>query len=124
MGRDAFPSEEEQYREYKSIAEKVFPNKVIMRTFDIGGDKVIAHSTRKKIPFSGRGIRGLRSTARNISRAGARNAGAPEKNIWVMSLVSQLKEVRRAKSAGRAGKRVAACRKVAFDDAMEDRRHD
>ncbi|RKY84542.1 phosphoenolpyruvate--protein phosphotransferase [candidate division KSB1 bacterium] len=33
------PSEETQFKEYKTIVEKVAPNPVIIRTLDIGGDK-------------------------------------------------------------------------------------
>jgi phosphotransferase system enzyme I (PtsI) len=34
------PTEEQQYREYLTIAEKVHPYKITMRTFDVGGDKI------------------------------------------------------------------------------------
>jgi hypothetical protein len=37
IGRDDFPSEDEQYIEYKKVADRIFPNRVIIRTFDIGG---------------------------------------------------------------------------------------
>ncbi len=34
------PAEEEQYQQYISIAQKINPLPIIMRTFDIGGDKI------------------------------------------------------------------------------------
>ncbi|MEA2012556.1 MAG: phosphoenolpyruvate--protein phosphotransferase [Verrucomicrobiota bacterium] len=40
LGGDDFPSEEEQFEAYKSVAESIAPNAVIIRTIDIGGDKL------------------------------------------------------------------------------------
>lgn len=39
LAQDKLPSEEEQYQAYKSVAEKIYPNTVIIRTADLGGDK-------------------------------------------------------------------------------------
>jgi len=39
MNRDDLPSEEEQYRAYRDVAEKLKPDAVIIRTLDLGGDK-------------------------------------------------------------------------------------
>ena len=122
MGKDAFPSEEEQYREYKLIAEKVFPNKVIMRTFDIGGDKVIAHSYEEENPFLGwRGIRvALDRPETFIAQIRAMLRASSKKNIWVMfPMVSSLKEVRRAKALVAQAKESLRAEKVAFDDTMK-----
>lgn len=48
-------SSEQQYLIYKSIAQKVFPNPVVIRTFDIGRDKEYGHfqSTREVNPALG-----------------------------------------------------------------------
>jgi phosphoenolpyruvate-protein phosphotransferase (PTS system enzyme I) len=122
MGRDTFPSEEEQYREYRSIAEKVFPNKVIMRTFDIGGDKIIAHSYEEENPFLGwRGIRvALDRPETFLAQMRAMLRASARKNIWVMfPMVSSLKEVRRAKALVVQAKDSLRAEKHAFDDAMK-----
>jgi len=37
--QNQFPSEEEQFNEYKNLAEKMAPRPVTIRTFDLGGDK-------------------------------------------------------------------------------------
>ena len=37
--RNQFPTEEEQFSEYKNLAEKMAPRPVTIRTFDLGGDK-------------------------------------------------------------------------------------
>jgi len=40
LSRGAFPSEEEQFSIYKAVAEKMEGRPVVIRTFDVGGDKV------------------------------------------------------------------------------------
>jgi phosphoenolpyruvate-protein phosphotransferase (PTS system enzyme I) len=58
IGRDTFPTEDEQYEAYWLAAEKVFPHDVIVRVFDIGGDKVYPKMIEENNPFLGwRGIR-------------------------------------------------------------------
>lgn len=56
-----YPSEEEQFLEYKSILESIPDQEVIIRTLDIGGDKILNASTEHNLeanPFMGfRGIR-------------------------------------------------------------------
>jgi len=53
-----FPSEQEQLEEYVHIANHTYPNPVIIRTFDIGGDKLLPSSLKESNPFLGwRGIR-------------------------------------------------------------------
>jgi phosphotransferase system enzyme I (PtsI) len=57
---DAFPDEEEQFEVYKRLAEKIYPESVIIRAFDIGGDKVLPIDLKEPNPFLGwRGIRFL-----------------------------------------------------------------
>lgn len=55
MGRDQFPSEEEQFEAYKAAAEAMEEKPVVIRTLDIGGDKELAYlSLPKELnPFLG-----------------------------------------------------------------------
>ncbi len=39
MAREDLPSEEEQFEEYRNVAERLRPYPVIIRTMDVGGDK-------------------------------------------------------------------------------------
>ena len=100
VGKEVFPSEEEQYKQYNLLAEAMYPKRVIIRTFDIGGDKLMAESIKENNPFLGwRGIRVMLDKPnlfieqlRAILRASTR------KNIAVMfPMVSTLIEVRQAK---------------------------
>jgi phosphotransferase system enzyme I (PtsI) len=40
MNRRDLPTEEEHYNAYRHVAEKASPHEVVIRTFDLGGDKV------------------------------------------------------------------------------------
>ena len=44
INREGFPSEEEQYQNYRAIAHAALPHSVIIRTLDLGGDKFISNS--------------------------------------------------------------------------------
>ncbi len=58
MEQGDFPSEEDQYKQYKFLAEHIYPKTVTIRTFDIGGDKILPESQKELNPFLGwRGIR-------------------------------------------------------------------
>lgn len=57
---DEIPSEEEQTKIYTDLATRFSPAPITIRTFDIGGDKLIGGGFREKNPFLGwRGIRNL-----------------------------------------------------------------
>jgi phosphoenolpyruvate-protein phosphotransferase (PTS system enzyme I) len=43
LDRNALPSEEEQFIEYKKVLEKMNPKPVVIRTLDIGGDKNLSY---------------------------------------------------------------------------------
>ncbi|MFP4156250.1 MAG: phosphoenolpyruvate--protein phosphotransferase [Opitutales bacterium] len=60
-----FPSESEQYEEYRKVAEAADGAPVIIRTLDIGGDKVV-ESSRYVEDNSFMGFRGIRFCLGNI----------------------------------------------------------
>jgi phosphotransferase system enzyme I (PtsI) len=60
LDRPELPTEEEQYRAYRHVAERMRPRPVIFRTMDLGGDKLASYlgTTHESNPFLGwRGIR-------------------------------------------------------------------
>jgi phosphotransferase system enzyme I (PtsI) len=60
LDRAELPSEEEQFRAYRAVTERIQPRPVIFRTMDLGGDKVASYlgTTHETNPFLGyRGIR-------------------------------------------------------------------
>ena len=104
MFRDQLPDEEEQYQAYLKIAKRVAPYPVIIRTIDIGGDKVLeiqGNYSREANPFLGwRSIRFCLSNPdifRTQLRAILRSS--VQKNVKIMfPLISGLAELRQAKS--------------------------
>jgi phosphotransferase system, enzyme I, PtsP len=79
--RSSFPSEEEQFRVYRIIIEKMEGREVLFRTLDVGGDKMLSYfpGVEESNPFLGlRAIRFsfryqdiFRSQLRALLRAGA-----------------------------------------------------
>lgn len=55
MGRDNFPTEDEQFEAYKSVLESMEEKPVVIRTLDIGGDKELSYMDMPKElnPFLG-----------------------------------------------------------------------
>ncbi len=97
---EAFPDEEEQYQVYKIIAERIYPETVIIRTFDIGGDKVLPVDLKEPNPFLGwRGIRLLldnphlfKAQVRAVLRASS------HKNIKLMlPMIASMIEIRKSR---------------------------
>jgi phosphotransferase system enzyme I (PtsI) len=95
-----FPPEEEQLKFYRLIAENCAPEYVVIRAFDIGGDKVLPHDIKEANPFLGwRGIRFLldneeifKVQIRAVLRAACGN------NIkFMIPMVSSILEITRTK---------------------------
>ena len=60
LGKDELPSEDYQFSIYKQVAELIAPHSVVIRTFDLGGDKLshLIPSAPEDNPYLGnRGIR-------------------------------------------------------------------
>jgi len=59
-GKQVLPTEEEQYRLYRQVAEEAEGRPIILRTFDIGGDKPIPSVSLPQEPNPFLGYRGVR----------------------------------------------------------------
>ena len=97
---ETFADEEEQFNVYKKIAERIYPEIVTIRAFDIGGDKVLPVDLKEPNPFLGwRGIRLLldnpqlfKTQIRAVLRASS------HKNIkFMLPMISSVDEVRASK---------------------------
>src|SRR5205814_5903212 len=102
LNRTTLPTEEEQYKTYRKVAERVRPNPLIIRTFDLGGDKLAPGTvdiSDELNPFLG--WRAIRFCLENIDifktqlRAILRASAAG--NVKIMfPMISGLDELRRA----------------------------
>jgi phosphotransferase system enzyme I (PtsI) len=118
LSRQGDPSEEEQYAEYKKVAEATFPHQVIFRTFDVGGDKLVAGSYPEGNPFLGwRGIRvSLDRPEIFLTQLRALLRASNKKNVRIMfPMIAKLSEVRRAKEFVKQAKNELKARGEHFD---------
>ncbi len=103
LARDNFPSEEEQFKVYRSLVEKVNGQPSVIRTFDIGGDKLgNFYPTRyEKNPYLGcRAIRLMlkeRAAFKTQVRAILRASAFGEVSI-LFPMISGILELREAKA--------------------------
>ncbi|MDO9577456.1 MAG: phosphoenolpyruvate--protein phosphotransferase [Candidatus Cloacimonadales bacterium] len=102
IDKNKLPTEEEQYQIYKEIAEKISPEPLVIRTIDVGGDKLssILNLGREENPNLG--CRGIRISFENIQifkqqfRAILR-AYTKEYIRIMFPMISDVKEIVRAK---------------------------
>jgi len=119
LDKQSLPDEEEQYSAYKSVAEKCAPHSVIIRTLDVGGDKLmnLPYVVHEPNPFLGRRAIRLcldepalfKTQLRAILRASAHG------NVRIMyPMVTQLDEIRWANSLLEECKRELTAEDKAF----------
>lgn len=117
-----FPSEQEQYVEYSEIAHMMYPQQVIFRTFDVGGDKLLDTAVPESNPFLGwRGIRMMldkpeifKQQLRALLRA------STMKNIKIMfPMISGLTELLEVLDMLIDVKTELRADSIPFDEAME-----
>jgi phosphotransferase system enzyme I (PtsI) len=124
LNRTTLPSEEEQYQVYRSVAEAVRPQPLIIRTLDLGGDKFVSHldMPAELNPFLGwRAIRFclqetdlFRAQLRAILRASA--AG----NVKLMyPMISGLEELRQANELVERYQAELRAENLPFDERLE-----
>ncbi len=117
-----YPSEEEQFVEYKTIVQKAKPHKVVMRTLDIGGDKVVAFNHDEDNPFLGwRGIRILLDKPEIfITQLRAMLRASAFGNVWIMlPMISGIKEIRKAKEFVEQAKTELRKENIPFDENVK-----
>ena len=102
MGRDTLPAEKEQIVHYRKVLEKFKNRHVVLRTIDIGGDKMLSSMDLPKEdnPFLGnRAIRfcfNYPEIFKTQIRASLR--AAVYGNMWLMlPMINSLEDIRRAK---------------------------
>jgi phosphotransferase system enzyme I (PtsI) len=124
INRELPPSEDQQYEAYAEVARALKPMPVVIRTLDLGGDKLLAHMPlpRELNPFLGwRAIRLclqerdlFREQLRAILRASA------EGNVKMMyPMISGLDELNKANALVDEYKAELRQEKIPFDENLE-----
>ena len=121
--RADFPTEEEQYIAYQEVAEKVYPKSVILRTFDLGGDKFDRHtgSLYETNPFLGwRAIRACLDLPEIFKvQLRAMLKASAKKNIKIMfPMISEVGELQKAKVILNEAKEELRRKKIPFDEEI------
>ncbi len=115
---NGFPDETEQSNRYTDLAQKIYPNNIVIRVFDIGGDKVLPVDVKEPNPFLGwRGIRFLldneklfKTQIRSILIASKLN------NISILiPMVAAIEEVRKVKELIELCKQELSAENVQYD---------
>ncbi len=65
LNRPALPTEEEHYKAYRHVVEKASPHEVVIRTFDLGGDKIGLYGGFEKEANPALGLRAIRYCLQN-----------------------------------------------------------
>ena len=125
LNRSTLPTEEEQYETYRKVAERVRPDPLIIRTFDLGGDKLAPGTvdiSDELNPFLG--WRAIRFCLENIDmfktqlRAILRASAVG--NVKIMfSMISGLKELRGAMSILNECKEALRAEKIDIGEKIE-----
>ncbi|MBI1977314.1 MAG: phosphoenolpyruvate--protein phosphotransferase [Candidatus Omnitrophica bacterium] len=124
MNRTDLPSEEEQYKAYRQVAERLAPKPVVIRTLDLGGDKFLSSLDlpREMNPFMGwRAIRFcltrvdiFKTQLKAILRASVHG------NLKLMyPMISNLTELKRANELLQESKEELRKDNFSFDDQIE-----
>ena len=124
LGRDDFPTENEQFQIYKSVVETMAGRRVIIRTLDIGADKKVDYFNLGEEENPALGYRAIRiclsqpeifkTQLRAILRAGVYG------NIAIMyPMITSVKEVRQIKDIMREVKAELKEQGIAYADVLE-----
>jgi phosphoenolpyruvate-protein phosphotransferase (PTS system enzyme I) len=124
MNRNDLPDEEEQFQAYKKVVTAMGQKPVVIRTFDLGGDKFLSHleMPHEMNPFLGwRAIRFclasphiFKTQLRAILRASAHG-----KLRMMYPMISGVGEVKQANKMLDEVRAELRAKKVAFDENME-----
>ena len=102
LNRKKAPTEEELYREYATLAERLAPAKVTLRTLDVGADKMMNTQEKLEEANPALGLRGIRYCLKNLElfrmQLRAILRASVHGNVAVMfPMISGIKEVRQAR---------------------------
>jgi phosphoenolpyruvate-protein phosphotransferase (PTS system enzyme I) len=119
------PSEEELYTEYRYVVEKMAGKNVVLRTFDLGGDKMTAilrkEQRREDNPFMGyRAIRiSLDRSEMFLTQLRAMLRASAHGQISIMfPMITRIEEIQKAKEYVEIAKAQLRSANVAFQEAI------
>ncbi len=124
MNRPNLPSEEEHYQAYRQVAERAHPHEVVIRTFDLGGDKIGLAGEFETEANPALGLRAIRFSLhkRDIFKTqlrGILRATAHGDIKILLPMISGLEELRETKSVLEEVKAGLRSEGIAFNEQIE-----
>ncbi len=124
LNRTDLPTEEEQFEAYKTVAEQMAPQHVVLRTLDLGGDKFLSSL---ELPREINPILGLRAIRFCLSRVdifktqlrAILRASVYGKFKIMYPMISNLTELRKANEVLEEVKNDLKAAKIPFDDKIK-----
>ncbi len=117
-----FPTEDEQVKIYSDLSSRIYPNIIIIRAFDIGGDKFEFLNFKEPNPFLG--LRGVRLLLENPSlfktQIKAVLRSSRNKNIYFMiPMITTMREIRTVKKIIEDCKAELNSQKIKYDKNLK-----
>ena len=102
MNKQTLPTEDQHYQAYRHVVERTAPNEVVIRTLDVGGDKMGLPGQSEKEPNPALGLRAIRFclSNRDVFRTqlrGILRASAHGKIKVLFPMISGVAELRETK---------------------------
>ena len=124
LNRQHLPTEEQHYAAYRDVAERSAPNEVVIRTLDVGGDKLALPDQYDEEPNPALGLRAIRFCLRHrdIFRAQLRGifrASAHGKIKILYPMISALPELQEIKRLMDEVRSELRAENVPFDERLE-----
>ncbi len=124
MNRQGLPTEEEHYRAYRSVVEKIKPNALTIRSLDLGGDKFLSQLDVPKEMNPFLGCRAIRlSLARpelfKIQLRAILRASAYGRVRLMYPMISGMEELEAANICLEEAKQELESKKIAYGKDME-----
>jgi len=122
INRDEIPTEEDHFEAYKAVVETVAPYMTVIRTLDLGGDKLYSHlGTLKKETNPAMGLRAIRVCLKEIEifktqLRGILRASHYGKTSIMFPMISGMEELMRAKEILEKTKHELRKQGIPFDE--------
>lgn len=124
LNRKDLPTEEEHVRAYRQVAKKMAPNPVVIRTLDVGGDKILTQVESQKEINPALGLRAIRFCLKNIDIFKIQLRGILRASSYgdikiMFPMISGIEEIRRARQILEECKRELKSEGKAFNPDIE-----
>ncbi|MCL4872875.1 phosphoenolpyruvate--protein phosphotransferase [bacterium] len=102
LNRKGLPTEDEHVKAYRQVAKRMSPHPVVIRTLDVGGDKVLTQAAPPDEINPAMGLRAIRFCLKNVDIFKTQLRGILRASAYgdikvMFPMISGIEEIRRAK---------------------------